>query len=244
MRHTLFIFSFLFLGFSAKADQQDIYSFFDEADALFGKYTTEGYVDYTALKLNPAPLNSLVSQIADMDLSSADAKTRQSFYINAYNITTIKAVVDNYPIDSPMDVSGFFDTKKHKIAGEMLTLNDIENKKLRANYDDSRFHFVLVCAAQGCPKIFSKSFIPAKLDAHLGTRTTEALNDANFIRVDKVKRRVLISEIFKWYKEDFDKTGLTEIQYINQFRSNKIPESYGVDYYSYDWTLNDKKKVR
>ena len=57
-----------------------------------------------------------------MDLSSAGSKEKQSFYINAYNLTVIKAVVDNYPIDSPMDVSGFFDAKKYSMAGESLDI--------------------------------------------------------------------------------------------------------------------------
>lgn len=244
MRLLVFVFSFIMSSSVVFADQQDMYMFFEKAESFFNKYAQNGSVDYTAVKANPAELNTLASLIADMDLSSAGSKEKQSFYINAYNLTVIKAVVDNYPIDSPMDVSGFFDTKNYSIAGESLTLNDIENKKLRAVYNDARFHFVLVCAAQGCPKIFSKAYIPAKLEAHLGTRTTEALNDANFIRVDGVKKRVLVSEIFKWYKEDFDKTGMSLIEYLNQYRSVKIPASYAVDYYTYDWTLNDKKKVK
>ena len=244
MRILLVLFIFLFSTSALHADQQDMYQFFEKAESFFNKYAQNGSVDYTSVKANSVELNTLVSHIADMDLSSASAKENQSFYINAYNITVIKAVVDNYPINSPMDVSGFFDTKKHTIAGELLTLNDIENNKLRSVYNDPRFHFVLVCAAQGCPKIFSKAYIPAKLDAHLGTRTIAALHDANFIRVDNVRKRVLVSEIFKWYKEDFDKTGMTLIEYLNQYRSVKIPASYTVDYYTYDWTLNDKKKVR
>lgn len=243
MRLLIILFAFLLSSPSLKADQQDLYMLFEKAESFFNKYAQNGSVDYAVVKSNTAEINALASLVGDMDLSSANAKEKQSFYINAYNLTVIKSVVDNYPIDSPMDVTGFFDVNKHNIAGESLTLNNIENKKLREVYNDPRFHFVLVCAAQGCPKIFSKAYIPAKLETHLGTRTTEALNDARFIRVDKVKRRVLISEIFKWYKEDFDKTGMSLIAYINQYRSNNIPASYSVDYYSYDWTLNDKKKV-
>ena len=58
-------------------------------------------------------------EIAKLGGCSQIEKT--AFWINAYNLIVIKAIVENYPINSPMDFAGFFDSKKHPVAGEKLT---------------------------------------------------------------------------------------------------------------------------
>ncbi len=55
-----------------------------------------------------------------------------------------------------MNISGFFDVKKHNIGGVMLTLNSLENDFMRPSYLDARLHFVLVCGAIGCPPIINQ----------------------------------------------------------------------------------------
>ena len=107
-------------------------SFFEKADGFFSKNVKNGRVNYKAIKADSAVLNELVDMTSKIDVSGEKASTYQSFYINAYNILVIKGIVDSYPVDSPLKIAGFFDSKKHVVSGEKLTLNSIENKKLRA----------------------------------------------------------------------------------------------------------------
>ena len=132
----------------------------------------------------------------------------------------------------------FFDTTKYDIGGTSITLNDIENKKLRAKFNEPRFHFVLVCGALGCPPIISEAYTPALLDKQLQRQTTIALNNPNFIKVKG--KKVQLSQIFEWYKGDFTQNG-TEVDYINQFRKEAIPSKAKVSYYAYNWQLNATK---
>ena len=69
-------------------------------------------------------------------------------------------------------------------------------------------------------------------------QTIKALNDSSFIRVSE--KNVALSEIFKWYNKDFVKKGQSEIDFLNKYRNNKIPQDAKVTYYSYDWRLNSK----
>jgi len=62
-----------------------------------------------------------------------------------------------------------------------------------------------------------------------------ALNNADFIKIKG--KKVELSKIFEWYKEDFTHHG-TEIEYLNQFRHIKIPLSAKTSYYPYNWSLN------
>lgn len=235
----LFILTFLFVAFSvSEGHSQTVQSFFDEADALFKSYVSDGKVDYAAIKNNPDKLNSVLETAKYISVSINDPKVYQAFWINAYNLSVIKGIVDNYPLKSPLDKKGFFDKTKYDLGSTSITLNDIENRKLRAQFDDARFHFVLVCGAMGCPPIIGKAYTASNLENLLEQQTINALNDNTFIKV--TEKIIAFSEIFKWYKEDFVKEGQTEIDFLNNYRIEKVPKDAKVTYYSYDWRLNSK----
>jgi len=235
----LFILTLAILTLSfSESHSQTVQSFFDEADAIFKSYVSNGKVDYRAIKSDPDKLNSALETAKHINVSINDPKAYQAFWINAYNLSVIKGIVDNYPIKSPLDQKGFFDSTKYDLGGSSITLNDIENKKLRAQFDDARFHFVLVCGALGCPPIIDKAYRATNLENLLEQQTIKALNDSYFIKVTEEK--VAFSEIFKWYNKDFIKEGQTEIDFLNNYRKEKVPRDVKVTYYSYDWRLNSK----
>ncbi|TDI94158.1 MAG: DUF547 domain-containing protein [Caldithrix sp.] len=88
----------------------------------------------------PSWLIKLVAAISAFDFKNAVKNRKMAFWINAYNILVIQSVVNNYPLKSPLDVKGFFDTRQHLTGGAKLTLNEIENKKLREKFGDARIH--------------------------------------------------------------------------------------------------------
>ncbi|MEM9361721.1 MAG: DUF547 domain-containing protein [Bacteroidota bacterium] len=219
---------------------QETSKFFTKADAFFNTYVSNGKVAYKEIKANPASLDELIALTKGIRVTKSDAKTYQAFWINGYNLSVIKGIVDNYPIKSPLDKAGFFDKKTYEIGGKNTTLNDIENKLLRAVFPkESRFHFVLVCAGLGCPPIISSAYTPDKLEAQLQRQTELALNNPNFIRVKG--KKVNLSQIFEWYTKDFTQGGKNLIEYVNQYRKEKLDPKAKVGYYSYDWALNESK---
>lgn len=222
----------------AESNAQSLEGFFDEADAVFAAYVANGKIDYKGIKNDPTKLDAALATAKQLSVSKSNPAAYQAFWINAYNLSVIKGIIDNYPIKSPLDKKGFFDKVKHELAGTKITLNDIENKKLRAQFDDARFHFVLVCGANGCPPIISKAYTVVNLENLLEQQTIKALNNSSFIKVSG--KKVAFSEIFKWYKEDFVKNGQTEIDFLNTYRKEKVPQDAKVTYYSYDWRLNSK----
>ena len=217
---------------------QGLNDFYANTDSFLKNVVQNGRVDYKAIKENPDQLNALVAAAKDIRVEKTDATNYQAFWINAYNLMVIKGVVKNYPLKSPLDVPGFFDKITYDVGGKSITLNDIENKLLRANFpEEPRFHFVLVCAGLGCPPIINAAYMPSTLDAQLEKQTVKALNDANFIRIGK-KNRVQISQIFEWYTGDFKQNGASLVDFINTYRTEKLPDGSKVSYYPYDWTLN------
>ncbi len=230
----LFLITFQ-IGFS-----QGTTEFFTKADTFFKTYVTNGRVAYKDIKANPSSLNELLEMAKGIQVSKSDAKTYQAFWINGYNLSVIKGIVDSYPIKSPLDKAGFFDKKTYDIGGTKTTLNDIENKLLRDVFPkESRFHFVLVCAGLGCPPIINTAYTPSRLEGQLQKQTELALNNPDFIRVKG--KRVNFSQIFEWYPGDFTQGGKNLIEYVNQYRKEKLDPKSKVGYYSYNWALNESK---
>ena len=231
---------FFFMAATIITQAQNTSDLFSKADVFLKTHVKNGRVDYAAIKANPADLNTLVEDAKNISVSPENADEYQAFWINGYNILVIKSIIDNYPLKSPLDVGGFFDKTKHDIGGTSITLNDIENKLLRGKFpSEPRFHFVLVCGGLGCPPIIDVAYMPSKLDTQMETQTKLALNDPSFIRVNKNKAK--ISQIFEWYKGDFTQNGQSLVEFINKYKTEKLPEKTKVSYYSYDWTLNETK---
>ena len=232
MKNKIIIICLFFTSLFTAASQQN--NFFKEANSFFNKYVLDAKVDYAAIASNKNELEILLKQIATYQLNS-DENADKAFLINAYNVLVISGVVKKYPVNSPMDIAGFFDKIKYDIAGKSLTLNEIENKLIRDKYKDARFHFVLVCGAMGCPPLISKAYFPDTIEKQLDEQTSKALNDPNFLKI--YKNKVYLSQIFDWYKADF---GKNPIQFINQYRKDKLDENEKYKLYKYNWSLNKK----
>lgn len=231
---TIFCLSVI-VGFSNAVQSQD---FFSEANSFFKQNVKGGKVDYASIKANPEKLNALVQMIEHQNLAGKKSDFKKAFYLNAYNISTINGIVQEYPVVGPMKIDGFFDKKTHKIAGKSTTLNQLENDIIRPTFKDARIHFALVCAAKGCPQIANFAFVPSKVHSQLDSQAKRALNNNYFIRVDAEKSKVAYSQLFDWYKADFVSEASSIVDYINKYRTNKIPTSYSTGTYTYDWNLN------
>ncbi len=214
-------------------------TFISKANAFFKATVSNGRVDYASIKNNPAQLKELIALGKEVRVTTSSPKSYQAFWINAYNVHVINGIVANYPTKSPLDIKGFFDKTTRNVGGKDITLNDIENKLLRAKFPkEARFHFALVCAGLGCPPIINEAYTPNSLEKQLQRQTVLALNNPKFVRVKGSK--VQLSQIFEWYKGDFTQNG-SEIDYINKFRKEALPAKAKVSYYTYDWALNETK---
>jgi|APHM01.1.fsa_nt_gi Protein of unknown function, DUF547. len=145
------------------------------------------------------PTEELATTLADLDsetlatsLDTDDART--AFWVNIYNATTQRALAeDPGRYESRRQ---FFSSPLVTVAGNSLSLNDIENEILRRSHSlltmgyirtpgpfrdgfvethapderDPRIHFALNCAADSCPPIaaYTREEVDSQLD--LATR--------------------------------------------------------------------------
>ncbi|MGB5847456.1 MAG: DUF547 domain-containing protein, partial [Ignavibacteriaceae bacterium] len=139
---------FIFTCSNAQSNKFD-HSIFDD---LLKEFVDEsGMVSYDAFK-NNNEFNNYITAIESADISGFTNEDKLAFYINTYNATVIKNVINHLPINSPLDVDGFFNKIKHTIAGKEITLDELEHK-YALKIEPVLSHFGLVCAAITCPKL-------------------------------------------------------------------------------------------
>lgn len=201
----------------------------------------EGKVDYDAFSKSKDFKNYL-NQIAAADLSGLNKNELLAFYINAYNALVIKNVIDNMPVKSPLDVEGFFKAKKFKIAGEELTLDEIEHD-LVLKIEPVLSHFGLVCGALSCPKLLRKTYSGDNVYNLLKENATEFIYDTSKNRLDKENKILYLSEIFKWFKRYFEEkygSVLNAVKsFINKNDKNFLDQNeVKIKFLPYNWQLN------
>ncbi len=222
---------FFSCGSSCSAQHAEV--FFEQLSAFFEEYVSDGHVPYQEVQELDDALDGLMELMAKV---SPRARDRKAFYINAYNLCVIYTLAKAYPVASVKEINGFFNVARYKIAGEMLSLDQIEQEKLLDVYADPRIHLVLSCGAKGCPPLASFGYMPKALDAQLDDRCRELFLDDHLVYTKDGKYYFL--KIFEWYEADFGgRSGV--IEFINSYRKDNIPTDIKVIYMDYSWSLND-----
>jgi hypothetical protein len=231
-----------------------------------------GKVDYSALKKDPHDLDLYYQLVAadspdnHPDMFPTD-NHKLAYWINAYNAAAIKTVITYYPIHTVLEVeppalffflpdkSGFFVFQKTIFGGRAISLYRLENSIIRKRFPDPRIHFALNCASLGCPRLPRQAFSGKNIDEQLEMETRKFVAEERNFKIDNENKTIFLSEIFKWYKNDFLSwynqnypkkiAGLLNYiaLYLTPEKANelkKIEKNYTLQFISYDWRLNDQ----
>ncbi|MEO9501868.1 DUF547 domain-containing protein [Nonlabens ulvanivorans] len=204
---------------------------------VLNSYVRGGLVDYKNLKEDTKTIDILKESLSKTKLDELSSQELKAFLINAYNMTVIISIVENYPTSLVMDINGFFDKIKHQIAGKSLTLNDLEKNWLFKKFPDARLHFALVCGAISCPPLKDTIFNGQNIESRLDKITKTTLNNSKFITIDMHEKTASVSKIFDWYQSDFKKYK-TVLNFINKYTDKTIPAGFSLQFKKYDWSLN------
>ena len=207
-----------------------------------------GRVNYTKLKANPEKLEKYLDLLAVANPTELSYNAQLAFWVNAYNALVIKGVIDHYPTTSVRKVKwfgGFFSRLKFQVAGKTYTLNQIEHGIIRTEFVDPRVHFILVCASTSCPPIENSAFSAEDIEERLETATFNFVQNPEQVRIDRAKRRLYLSKIFKWYDDDFREGYDGVADFLADYLPSEDADfvlSEGVKFHhlDYDWTLNDQ----
>lgn len=210
-------------------------------DKVLRENVSDGQVNYPGVQANPEFKRYVDALAAPAKLESKSDKL--VYYMNAYNALAMQGIIDGLSPSGFLGRQRYFKSKDWKLAGEEITLYNLEHKILRP-LGDARIHFSIVCASRSCPKIRSESYSAAKLEAQMEDNARSFINDPTRNRFNKDKKTAEISEIFKWFAEDFN-AGAGSVQkyiakYVNDAEVAKAlaAEQFKISYLDYNWNLN------
>ncbi len=242
MKIALFLVSFLAAGLFASCE--------NPVDQLSPNDPIQFSQDYLMALKTDKPHEKYSDTLAAIDVAKLSeelntVEKQLAFWINTYNALVQQKIKEDTA--TYRDASIFFKERNLEIGGQFISLDDLENgilrgKKTEKNEDfiaqfrlgkiEPRIHFALNCGATSCPPIAFYS--DKELDAQL------SLAEASFVQSSSVytpeTNTLEISEIFKWFEDDFGgKKGIFELM----IRYEILPKdaSPTIKYTPYDWSL-------
>jgi hypothetical protein len=195
------------------------------------------------------------SAVPKADFDKWNREQQMVFLANAYNAFTIQLILTKYPdLKSIKDLGSLIQSAWKKkfftLLGEERHLDWIEHEQLRPRYNEPRIHVAVNCASIGCPALPPEAFTSERFDAQLEKGMERFLGDRTRNRMTDGKLEV--SQIFKWFREDFEKgnKGFTKLEdvfarYADQLtdagpeREKIKAKSVSITHLDYDWSLND-----
>ncbi|HSH39662.1 MAG TPA: DUF547 domain-containing protein [Chthoniobacterales bacterium] len=217
-------------------------------DRLLKKHVDEkGLVNYSAWKNSEDDMEALdgyLKQFAPKADKPAEGMEKAASLTNAYNAIAIRTVLNAYPIESIHELEKPFEAKNWTIGAAKVSLNDIENGTLRPQLK-YRAHSVLVCAARSCPPLQRTAYKADSFEEQSDAAYTTWLAREDLNQFMPKENEAKISEVFKWFKGDFDKS-LTVPKVIAQYgpppanELTKGGDKFEVGYLSYNWGVNDQ----
>jgi hypothetical protein len=206
-------------------------------------------VDYPGLLREPAAgewreLTSLLGRVP----APSTREEALALWINAYNILAIDVVLRHYPVESIRDIGSpwrsVWKRAAGTVAGREVSLHEIEHEILRP-MDDPRIHSAIVCASTSCPSLSRQPYSASRIDEQLDEAMRRWLASPDKgLRIDRASRRIRVSQIFKWFREDFDELGDipgTLRRYApadDRKWLDANAEGASIDWFPYDWSLN------
>ncbi len=217
------------------------------AQVLNAHVDEQGRIDFRGIADHPNPLYRYIAYVAQTSPRRSperfpDRETQLEYYLNSYNALAMYGViVRGFPKDFHRfsDRAGFFKLTEYRIGGKLQSLYDYENDVIRP-LGDPRVHFALNCMVRACPRLPRTPFRARSVNEILDVLTVEFVNDPRHVDVLQADKKVRLSEIFRFYKEDFVGADRSPslIAYINRYRKEPIAENFKVEFIDYDWTVN------
>ena len=219
-------------------------------DQLLKKHVAaDGFVDYKGFMRDSAQLNAYTQLLSGAHPNNQNwsRNEQMAYWINAYNAFTIQLVTRHYPVASIKDikrgipfVNTVWDLKFIKIQGYTYDLNNIEHNILRPVFKDARIHCAVNCASYSCPPLRAEAYTAQRLDEQLTDAVRQFLRDPlrNKITTEKAE----VSEIFKWFKGDFEESEGSLRNFLKKYAPVEITDQTVISHIDYDWSLNDLKR--
>ncbi len=189
--------------------------------------------------------------LESVDPDSLSRSEALAYWLNLYNAGALDAAAQAVgdSATTVLRVPGAFSRTWASVAGERLSLNDIEHGKIR-RFGDPRIHGALVCGSASCPTLRYEPYTSHGLDQQLDTQMRAFLAGGGAV-FDSNSNQLMLSRIFLWYGADFvrpnrmptwipatKKSVAEAVRNWLDDEANGVSENASIAFQSYDWGLS------
>jgi hypothetical protein len=226
-----------------RADEMELYDDridTTQLDDLLKKCVKDERVDYQRIAAEGrGGIDAYLAKVAQMELGRLSQKAQLATYINLYNVTVIKAVIDRHHAGYSVAENDFavFKETLVNVGGKMISLNDLENKIIRPTFKDPRVHAALVCGARSCAPLMAGAYRRQDLDRVLDEQMKRFVMDPVRNPIDLEKKQLKLSPVFEWYSADFGGPDGVKA-FVGKYLGKDVSD-FTLSFAEYSWELNE-----
>lgn len=223
----------------------------EEYGVELGKCVKGGLVDYEGWSKDRGGLDGFLETLKRIYIRPLPPDETKAQLINAYNALMISMILDNYPVGDVLDIEpDVFSRKALNIAGEMVSLDDIEYKNLTKT-GDPRVFFATVGGARGDPDLLAEPYIAEALDRQLDDAARRYLSEPKGMIVFEKEHEISLGRVFEEFGDEFGKNAGERIRYLSKFAPADMKsfllensDSLKIGYIEFDGSLNETREAR
>lgn len=206
-------------------------------------------VDYPHLtQADLALLKRYINRMSQINISNYNRTEQLAFWLNLYNALVVQIIANYYPVDTVREVNispglfsaGPWGANLVTILGTPLSLDDIQNRILRAIWNDPRTHYAINNGSMGAANLSRQAFQGRTIDAQLNQAAYEYINSLRGIQV--IEGKLILSKLYDWYSDDFGGSDADLINHLSHYANkplqHHLQQISSVNSYIYNWHLN------
>ncbi|MCC6846803.1 MAG: DUF547 domain-containing protein [Bacteroidetes bacterium] len=214
-------------------------------DLLLQENTRGGLVNYRGFDTPNFNLYCERLLAATPDLWSANEQL--AFWLNAYNASTIQAILKRPGMKMANNFAGFFTADTFIVAGKVWTLQSLRDNIIK-KFKIPLAHFGAMLPAMGAPRPPSRAFRAKNVMAELEKTARQYFRTENGCVLDIAAKALRLSWLCMEYRKDFEAGGRTLLAAVLPYLDDKTAafatvykDQITIDFLPFDWRLNARR---
>ncbi len=224
-------------------------------DAILREYVNDnGGVDYEGLMENPEPLLEYNRSLAEASWDEMGRNEKLALLVNAYNSFTLELMIEWLPKEGIDGIRHIpeeerWEAERWDIGGNIWSLNQIEHEQIRPNFIEPDIHWVVVCAAVGCPPLRAEAYEADRLDEQFKDQARIIHTDGSrWFQYDRDDGVLGLTPLYRWYRGDYEQVAGTILDYAAKYNEQLAEDLEAgnrptVRWLHYSWDLNDQENL-
>lgn len=193
-----------------------------------------------------AALDGYIDRLAGLDPRDYRRKEQLAYWINLYNALTVQLILDHFPVAdiSSIRIDGAEPWRAPlvTVAGQSLSLDDIEHRILMPIWKDHRILFGLACGGLGCPDIQPRACTGPNSRELLTSAGRRFINSDRGLSIAGARGPLRASRVLETYERDFGRDRADFLRLMAHYAEDRkalylLGYQGGIQYQD-NWTLN------